>query len=286
MIDYNFHQHSLFSDGKEMPEKYCKKAIEFGMTAIGFTEHSPLLFPNLFSLQEENIDKYIEQTNFLKQKYKGRLNVYRALDMDFIPGISEDFDYWRKRCQVDYLIGSVHLVKPAGFDKLWFTDGPDYKVYDKGVQEFFSGDIRKAVKRFYHQTNEMIESQDFEIIGHFDKIKMHNQNRFFTEDERWYRDLIDETVGLIKQKDLIVEINTRGLYKKRSDTLFPDGYALQRIKDLDIPILISSDAHLPEELNMLFDYAEKKLVEIGFREVMCFEDGNWVNKSIGKRKNS
>ncbi len=67
------------------------------MTAIGFTEHSPLPFSNPFSLQKENIDAYIQQTNSLKQKYKDQLKVYRGLEMDFIPGMSEDFDYWRKR---------------------------------------------------------------------------------------------------------------------------------------------------------------------------------------------
>ena len=280
MIDYNFHQHSIFSDGKNEPEDYCKKAVEFGMSAIGFTEHSPLPFSNPFSLPEEKIDEYIAETNSLKQKYKDQLQVYRALEMDFVPGMSEDFDYWRNRCKVDYLIGSVHLVKPPGFDMLWFTDGPDYKVYDKGVEQFFSGDIKKAVTTFYNQTNRMIESQHFEILGHFDKIKMHNQNRFFKENEKWYQELIDETLQLVKQNNLIVEINTRGLYKNRSDSLFPDGYALQRVRDQKIPIILSSDAHQPFELMMLFDYAEKRLVEMGFREVMFFEEGSWKCRSL------
>lgn len=280
MINYNFHQHTLFSDGKESLEKYAERAIELGMTAIGFSEHSPLPFSNPFSLQEENIEEYIRQTDELKLKFKDQLTIYRALEMDFIPGMSEDFDYWRNRCKVDYLIGSLHLVKADGFEELWFTDGPDYRTYDTGIEDFFGGDVKKAVKQFYHQTNAMIESQKFEIIGHFDKIKMHNRNRFFTDKDKWYRDLIDETVNLIKQKDLIVEINTRGLYKKRSDELFPEGYALQRVKELDIPIVISSDAHHPDELMMLFEFAQKKLIEIGFQSVMDFNNNLWTEREL------
>ena len=280
MINYNFHQHSVFSDGKEVLEKYAEKALELCMAAIGFTEHSPLPFPNAFSLKEDEVDAYINQTNFLKEKYKDQLAIYRGLEMDFVPGISEDFDYWRKRCKVDYLIGSIHLVKSDGFDKLWFTDGPDYKVYDQGIQVFFGGDIKKAVKKFYLQTNEMIESQRFEIIGHFDKVKMHNRNRFFTDSEKWYRNLINETVDLIKQKDIIVEINTRGLYKKRSDELFPDSYALNRIKELNIPIILSSDAHHSDEVIMLFHETAQKLKTIGFTEIMFFNHGTWEAKSF------
>jgi len=280
MINYNLHQHSLFSDGRDIPEKYVKKALDLGFAALGFSEHSPLPFSNPFSLKEGQVENYVQTIEELKEKYQNHLSVYRSLEMDYIPGISEGFDHWQKRCKTEYLIGSVHLVRPEGYDELWFTDGPDYKVYDRGIEDFFGGDIRKAVKAFYHQTNRMIETQQFEIIGHFDKIKMHNRNRFFSDDDKWYRDLVNETVELIKQNDLIVEINTRGLYKKRSDTLFPDGYALHQVKKMDIPVLISSDAHLPTEINLLFDYTVERLVDLGFQEVMFFESGKWFEKPL------
>lgn len=275
MISYNLHQHTLFSDGKDKPEKYVEKALEQGFTALGFSEHSPLPFDTSFSLKEEQIDEYILTINKLKEKYHNRLAIYRALEMDYIPGFSEDFGLWQKKCQTDYLIGSVHLVRPEDTDELWFTDGPDYRVYDKGIEDFFGGNIRKAVKAFYHQSNQMIETQQFDIIGHFDKITMHNRNRFFTDEEKWYRDLVNETVELIKQKNLIVEINTRGIYKKRSDTFFPDGYALRQVKMKNIPILISSDAHQAAEISMLFDDARQYLTDLGFYDVMYFENRHW-----------
>ncbi len=280
MIDYNLHQHTKFSDGKETLRKFAERAIELGFSQIGFSEHSPLPFPNPFSLKEENVDAYIADVEQIKKQYTGQIEIYMALEMDYIPGISEDFDYWRKRCQADYLIGSVHLVKPGATNELWFTDGPDYKIYDEGVQQFFAGDIRKAVKAFYHQTNRMIESQEFEIVGHVDKIKMHNRGRFFSEDEKWYRDLVEETLALIKRKNRIVEVNTRGVYKKTSDSFFPDHQTLKRVKELKIPVIISSDAHHPDEINNLFDEALKRLVEFGFQEVMILKNHNWVTKSL------
>jgi len=280
MINYNLHQHTTFSDGKETPQKFVEKAIALRFSQIGFSEHSPLPFSNPFSLKKENIDEYISTIDQLKEKYADQITIYRALEMDYIPGVSEDFNYWRKRCKVDYLIGSVHLVKPDGTDELWFTDGPDRSIYDEGIKRFFNGDIRKAVKTFFHQTNQMIESQEFEIIGHVDKIKMHNQGRFFSEDEEWYRDLLNETIELIKQRDIIVEVNTRGLYKKRSDSLFPDGFALRKVQELNIPIIISSDAHHPDEISSMFDYTEKRLTDMGFSYVMYFEDDSWKERGL------
>lgn len=275
MQNFNFHQHSNFSDGAYQPEDYVKKAIEIELSAIGFTEHSPLPFENQFSLKDENIDDYIDTIDKLKSKYSGKIKLYRALEMDYIPGISEDFGYWKKQCQTDYLIGSVHLVKPPNDNGLWFTDGPKYETYDLGLNELFSGDIRKAVKAYYHQINEMISTQMFDVVGHVDKIKMHNNGRYFSEDEPWYQKLVDECLELISEKGLIVEVNTRGNYKKRFPGLFPDGITLQKVKKLNIPVIISSDAHKPEEINMGFYEAVSSLKDFGFTEVMKFDSGEW-----------
>lgn len=275
MTNYNLHLHTHYSDGDGRPEDFVIQASNLGFSAIGFTEHSPLPFDNPFSLKEEKVDDYIKEIDDLKKKYDSHINIFRALEMDYIPHMSTDFDYWRNRCQVDYLIGSVHLVKPQGMDNLWFTDGPKYETYDQGLFDFFGGNIKKAVKRFYDQTNEMIDTQEFEIIGHVDKIKMHNRDRYFNEDEPWYQNLVDECLDLIKQKNIIVEINTRGIYKKRYPGLFPDGITLKKVKKLGIPILISSDAHLANELNLGFTEAIERLKEFGFSEVMKFENGNW-----------
>lgn len=280
MQNFNFHQHSNFSDGVYKPEDYVSKAIDLGFEAMGFTEHSPLPFETPFSLKAENVDDYIDTIDQLKTKYSGKLKLYRALEMDFIPGIPVDFNHWKNKCCTDYLIGSVHLVKPPETDRLWFIDGPKYEIYDQGLEEFFDSDIRLAVRTYYHQINQMIETQNFDVLGHLDKIKMHNRDRFFTEDESWYQKLVDECLDLVVQKNLIVEVNTRGIYKKRSKSLFPDGLTLQKVKDLNIPILLSSDAHQPDELNLGFKDAELKLIEFGFKEVMFFDDGEWCARPI------
>ncbi len=280
MISYNLHQHSLFSDGKAEPEAYIRQALSIGFEAIGFSEHSPLPFETTFSLKENNLQPYVDETERLKQKYEEQLIIYRALEMDFIPGLSDNFDLWRSKLQLDYLIGSVHLVKPENGDELWFIDGPKSEVYDQGLQQLFGGDIRKAVKTYYHQINRMLESQQFEIVGHVDKIKMHNKNRFFSESESWYQQLVAETIDLIRQTDLVVEVNTRGMYKKRAESLFPDDVTLKMLNTFDIPVLISSDAHHPSELNLLFDYAEKRLLSFGFGAVAFYDHGEWHERPL------
>ncbi len=280
MPNYNLHLHTIFSDGSMPAEDYVQQAIALGFCSLGFTEHSPLAFDNPFSLKAEDIESYISTLEDLKEKYRDKILLFRGLEMDYIQGMSDDFNHCKEQVKTDYLIGSVHLVKATHSDELWFTDGPKYETYDKGLQKFFQGDIRQGVKAFFNQTNEMISTQHFDVLGHFDKIKMHNRNRYFTEDESWYQNLIDETLDLVKEKGLIVEINTRGIYKKRSPHLFPDGQALQKLKARNIHIIISSDAHHPSELNAGFSETTQRLLEIGFTTVMEFDGISWLERPL------
>jgi histidinol-phosphatase (PHP family) len=274
------HTHSLYSDGSSQPEEYIIEAIAKGFHILGFTEHSPLPFENPFSFRNENKAEYIELMQNLKQKYSEEITVYSGMEMDYIPGISGNFSKVKAEYKLDYVIGSVHLVRPDSSDKLWFTDGPNYETYDEGLNQLFGGDIKKAVTTYYLQLNEMIESQHFDVIGHFDKIKMHNRDRFFREDEPWYKELISETLVLIQDRDIIVEVNTRGIYKQRSETTYPGIDTLKQIREMRIPVMVNSDAHKPYEIDLALEQGFSLLKEAGINEVVFYNGNGWGFNTI------
>jgi histidinol-phosphatase (PHP family) len=147
---------------------------------LGFSEHSPLPFDNTFSVKSERMPEYVAEIAALKEEFKDRIEILCGLEADFIPGVSETFAVTKRKYHLDYLIGGVHLVgHSANPEELWFIDGPKWEIYDEGLQKFFGGDIRKGVRAFFDQTNQMIEQEEFDIIAHFDKIKMHNRDRYF-----------------------------------------------------------------------------------------------------------
>jgi histidinol-phosphatase (PHP family) len=205
----------------------------------------------------------------LKQEFEGQIEILSSFEFEYIPGVTRPMKDVAERCNFDYILGSVHLIvgkEPVTSGKdLWFTDGPDISYYDKGFYKFFDGDIRKAAKAFYHQTNLMLETEALDIIGHFDKIKMNNKGRFFQENEEWYIDLVNETIDLIKQKNVIVEVNTRGIYKQRHNDYFPSLDILKYLKTLNIPVTIASDAHSPLDLNLQWEDTYRNLLELGFK---------------------
>ncbi len=279
--NYNLHTHTFYSDGKSQPREMVEEAIRQGFIALGFSEHSPLPFDNDFSVKQDDMPKYVEEIHQLKNEYGDRIDLYCALEADYITGTSEPFAVTQEKYHLDYLIGGVHLVgQSADPDEIWFIDGPKREVYDDGLQRFFDGDIRRAVRRFYEQSNEMIEYEKFDIIAHFDKIKMHNRGRYFSEDEAWYRKLALETLDLIRQKGLVMEINTRGIYKKRYDGFYPSPWLMEAACQMGVSAIVSADAHRYEELSLEFDAAEEALRKAGYRSVVCWNGNGWTEKKL------
>ena len=277
-MNQSLHIHTAFSDGSAEPQKYVEAAIARGLTSIGFSDHSPLPFKNSFALREEKVGKYCDTIKSLKDITilpSCHFAIFLGMEADYIPGMGHSFEYFRENYNLDYLIGAVHLVRNGSGKDLWFIDGPDPATYTGGLDRLFGGDIRKGVTAYYRQVNEMLGNGHMDVIGHLDKIKMHNHDRFFREDETWYTDLVDETLELVRGSGVIVEVNTRGIYKKRCDSLFPGPAVLKKIHALRIPVIITSDAHRPEEISMLFKETAGLLREIGFREVMELTNSGW-----------
>ncbi|MCO5257490.1 MAG: histidinol-phosphatase [Lentimicrobium sp.] len=277
---HNYHTHTHYSDGSAAPAEYIEEAIRQGFSALGFSEHSVLPFENTFALKPGSEAAYTSEIRKLRETFSDRIEVLLALEADYIPNLSTGFEKLKQSLGLDYIIGSVHLVGNSYPDNLWFIDGPKRETYDEGLKQFYNGDIRKAVTAYWHQINGMLENESFGIIGHLDKIKMHNQGRWFREDEKWYDALVNETLALISEKEVIVEVNTRGIYKGRSDSLFPGETILRIVRERNIPVTISSDAHQPSEISLLFGQAEEMLKKCGIRSVSRYNHGSWSEAGI------
>ncbi|MFO7613954.1 MAG: histidinol-phosphatase [Bacteroidales bacterium] len=278
---FNLHTHCHYCDGADEPEAYVKAALEAGFHTLGFSSHAPVPFKNNFAIQDrDSLQAYAYEIRELKEKYRDRINIFLGLELDYISGISGDFEKYRQELSLDYTIGSVHLVRNHQHHDLWFIDGPKVESFDNGLHEIFGGDIRKAVTAYYAQVNEMLIREKPDIVGHFDKVKMHNRNRYFREDERWYRSLVNETLEVIRQTGVIVEVNTRGIYKQRSQDLYPGRWILEEMLKMRIPVTLSADAHHPSEIDGYYPETMAILRELGFGELMYLSPQGWSGRVI------
>lgn len=122
----------------------------------------------------------------------------------------------------------------------------------------------------------MVRERKPDIIGHFDIIKKNNlSGNYFSEDEDWYKQEIHDTLIEVARSGCIVEASTAGMARGCTNDLYPSMWILKECRELNIPIMLNSDAHTPKELNADFKVAVKKLNAVGYFEQSVLLNGTW-----------
>jgi len=275
----NFHSHTHYCDGATKPEAYIKTAIQKGFWAYGYSSHAPLPFSCKWAMDKNKIDSYIAEIQSIKKKYKSQIQVNIALEIDYIPQVTGVSLF--RHLPLDYRIGALHFL--GVFPDETHCDISTLLGFERGLQQIFGGDAKKAVKRYFQITQEMLEHEPPDILAHMDMIKFHSKNNtLFSEDESWYKMQVFDTLELAKKSGTIIEVNTRGYYKKRTPNLYPSRWVLKRIKELKIPIMVNSDAHKLDEIDAGFEHAYQQIRQVGFTETLVFKNGSRQMQAINK----
>lgn len=269
----NYHCHTNYCDGKKPVAEVVAGAKAAGMKSIGISSHAPLPFANKWSMKPEMLDAYLDDIAREKSN-NSDMQIYAGLEVDFIPGKISPNNF---KDRLDYTIGSVHFVDQYPDGRGWEIDNT-YDVFMDGLINVFGGSIREACYRYFSLTREMIATARPDIVGHFDKIKMHNRgDHFYLEDEPWYKEEVNQALNAIEKAGCIIEVNTRGLYQNKTDTVYPSPWILERILKRNIPITLSSDAHHPDDLVNRFPEVARELLSIGFKKLRILLDGRWTD---------
>jgi histidinol-phosphatase (PHP family) len=266
----NFHTHCHYCDGKGPVRDYVQAAAAQGLLSLGMSSHAPLPFPSAWCMKPDRLDNYLQEINSLK--LTAPLPVYAGLEVDYIPGIISPS---RFASQLDYTIGSVHFTEQFADGTRWEVDGTHVHFLE-GLDQIFHNNIRDAVVRYFEITREMVKQDCPTIIAHLDKIKIQNiDHKFFNEQDPWYQQEVKRTLDIIAGSGAIVEVNTRGIYQKKSATTYPSPWALSYMHQKKIPVTLSSDAHHPDDLINQFAEAARLLSSIGFKTLSILHEGRW-----------
>jgi histidinol-phosphatase (PHP family) len=267
----NFHTHSNYCDGKTSLMELLEEAQRLSMKCLGLSSHAPLPFEKAWAMKQDDLHQYLKEVQELK-KISNTVEVYAGLEIDYVPGKISPKDF---ASQLDYTIGSIHFVDQYKDGTPWEIDNTN-AVFMDGLTNIFDGNVQKAITRYFELTREMLQSDTPHVLGHMDKIKMQNAgNKLFREDDKWYRDQVTDTIDVIKRTGPIVEVNTRGIYQKKSETTYPSPWIIELLFKNDIPITISSDAHHPKDLTNCFSETAGMLNRIGYEEIYILRGGSW-----------
>lgn len=273
-----YHTHTTWCDGSASAEDMILAAIDAGFTDIGFSSHAAWYFSSEWHLDADAYDGYAEEIRSLAGKYRDRIAVKLGFEADYIPGITAPDRAVYERWKPDYLIGSVHYI-PAPAHSMarlpWCVDGPASDVR-KGLEECFGGDGRAAMKAYFANVREMVETCDFDIVGHLDLPKKRNGELcFFDESADWYLAEIERTAQAIAKSGKIVELNTGGIARGIIDSAYPSAETCRVLKRYSIPITVNSDAHRTKDVACAYYLAYEYARQAGYTELMFLDESGW-----------
>jgi histidinol-phosphatase (PHP family) len=276
----NYHTHSEFCDGDGSLEEYALSSFHKNMKYLGFSSHAPLPFQTTWTMKKELFPSYKETVSQLKEQYAERMEIFLGLEVDYIPHTISPISPEIQRMDLDYTIGSIHVLGQLPNGRYWTVDGP-FAEFEEGLKHSFGGNIRKALVQYFTNLNVMVQDYSPDIIGHVDLIKRHNRgNQFFSETEEWYKALVMTSLDIIQQSNCILEVNTGGIIRKTSCSLYPSEWILHECLKRNIPITVNSDSHTPEDVNGYFHEISSILKDIGFTSIMIFTQRGWIKHSI------
>jgi histidinol-phosphatase (PHP family) len=267
----NFHTHSTYCDGKNSLSDIVEAAKSVPLLSLGFSSHAPLPFERGWAMKPPDFDSYLSEIEKMRA-VTNTVDVYAGLEVDYVPGKVGPSLY---SSRLDYTIGSIHFVDSFDDGDPWEIDNTNM-VFMDGLQRIFKGNVRDAIARYFELTREMILKDPPTVIGHIDKIKIQNiDNTLFREEDSWYKKQINDTIEVLKKTECIVEVNTRGIYQKKSLTTYPSPWIIDLLSTSGIPVTISSDAHHPKDLTAGFADAALLLKTCGYNNIHVLREGKW-----------
>ena len=244
MIDYHLHviAHGDRPMTVENILEYLEVAKARGLKQMGITEHDRYLEDIDLSAFQEAREEY--------QEVELRLGI----EIDFVPGAEERMERDANALPYDYVIGSVHRVQGEE------VDHPDHReIYEK-LEPY------ELYERYYANVREAALSGRFEILGHPDLIKI-----FRTYPDQDITPMLEVTADAVAESGVVVDVNAAGLRKPIGE-VYPSRQLLEMLHRRGVPIILSSDAHAPDQVALGYDKSLKLVHEVGYREVVTFKE--------------
>lgn len=262
-IDYHTH-HERCGHAVGKLEEYVQRGIALGIQQLGLSDHLPLIHVDPASYYPEmampmaELPRYVEECLTLKERYRGVIDLRMGLEADYIEGYEDQIREILSPYPWDYLIGSVHFLGE------W--DITDYRQ----VHGWEGKDELEVYHLYYDAVKKSALSGLYDIIGHMDVIKRFGYGPQTPEGKAEVRTLELETLKVIADSGIAMELNASGLSKPCAE-MFPAEHLLQEAFKLGIPLTLGSDAHDPAKLGDGLQEARSMLWHTGFRELAVFE---------------
>jgi len=270
----SLHTHTFFCDGKDDVETMCRCAYEKQLISIGFSAHAPIEkqigAQSEWNLKDERVGEYVSEVLAARERWQGKIKVFLGYEVDYIKGRRSPLDEDITKLNLDYIIGSVHYLFPENGARFFTVDGSK-EEFEKGLNEGFNGDAKALMHSYYDAQMEMIKEGGFDILGHPDLLKKNCYGKdYWTEDEELSRQR--EIAEAVSKTGIIIEVNTGGINRKKTQDVYPSLSFLRIIGEYKIPVIITADAHRASDINGNYNIALNTIKSADFNEHFILSD--------------
>lgn len=243
----NLHTHTTYCDGENSAEELVLKAIELGISGLGFSGHSYTFFDESYCMSKEKTVKYKAEVRRLKEEYKNKIRI--------LLGVEQDYYSKEPTNDYDYVIGSVHYVKK---DVNYIPIDESKEILENAVKTHYNGDFYALAEDYYALVGDVYNKTKCDIIGHFDLItKFNNNNELFDENNARYKNALNNALEKLCNTPAVFEVNTGGMAKGYKSVPYPNKQIIEKIKNRKKKLIFSSDCHNKEQLLFGLDLVEK-----------------------------
>lgn len=223
----NYHTHTArcrHASGTE--EEYVRHAIDGGLKVLGFSDHTPFIFPDGYytgmRMFPDQLEDYVASVLALKEKYAGQIDIHLGLEVEYYPDRMEDL---------------FKLIMP--YDIEYFILGQHWCGNEQG--EPYNGqptEDNALLEKYCSQVIEAMETGWFTYFAHPDLLH-------FVGDPEFYQAQTRRLCRAAKQYGIPLEINLLGLRTQRQ---YPRNDFWKIAGEEGCKVVIGSDAHTPNDV--------------------------------------
>lgn len=248
----NYHTHTWrCNHAQGIEEAYAEQALEAGMRILGFSDHSPYVFPedyySHFRMKPELLADYTATVRALGKRYAGKLEMPVGVELEYYPRHFAEVMAMLRDHDVDYAILGQHFVD---------------NEYDARYAGLVT-DSREVVRRYCEQSMEAMQTGIFTYFAHPDLIHYQGDRKFFVD---CVRPMCQEA----KNCGIPLELNLLGIREGRH---YPNRVFWEVAAEEGCTTIFGCDAHTPGSLNRpdIEEQARTTTKELGLRVIDTVE---------------
>ncbi len=246
-------------------EDIVKAYVRQRFTWVGITEHMPPVSDAFMYPDEraagwdagrlyDRFEDYMTTAGDLKARYAGELDIYVGFETEFM---TRSLPFTRRLIETfrpDYFVGSLHHVNDISFD---FSR----EDYLRAVED--QGGIDNLYERYFDQQYELIDALNPAVIGHFDLIRIYDEDYKARLEKPEIALKIDRNLALIAERGLILDFNLAALSKGMDEPYISAGI-LEKARHMGIAVVPGDDSHSVDTVGRHMEKGIELLNGLGF----------------------